>query len=116
MAGGEGEIRGMDTSFQSYESSDGVSVLLLTRIMDSAGRAQKELQKRIENATRIIENGVKLDRYGKVVGERAVILFSKGRETDSETAAFLWTRKKDLLAIEADSMEHVLAFEKKYCR
>jgi hypothetical protein len=116
MDAGEGEISGMDTSFQSYESSDGVEVLFLTRTLSSADRAQKELQKTIETATRIIEKGVKRDRDGRVIGERAVILFSDGTKTDNERAAVWWTRKSDLLAIEAKSMDHVLAFEKKYCR
>lgn len=116
MDAGEGELRGMDASFQSYESSDGVEVLFLTRTLRSADRAQKELQRRIKTATSIIETGIKRDRNGEAVGERAVILFSDPNKTDKVRAAVWWTRKSDLLAIEAESIDHILAFERKYFR
>ncbi|MFY9607490.1 MAG: hypothetical protein WAU45_02605 [Blastocatellia bacterium] len=113
---GEGDIDGIDSSFQSYSSSDGVAVLFLTQILSSASCTQKEFEKRVEKAITIIEKGVKVDRDGKVIGERAVILFLDRTNSDKEMVAVLWTRKTDLLAIEAQSMDHVLAFEKKYCR
>ena len=116
VAAGEGDVDAVSASFRSYRSSDGVAVLFLTEVFGSASSARAAFEKRANNARSIIERGVKVDREGNVIGERAVLLFFDRTETDEEMVAVLWTRKTDLLVIKARSLEHALAFERKYCR
>jgi hypothetical protein len=116
IAAGQGDLDGIDASFQSYRSSDGVGVLFLTQVLSSAESARLEFEKRGQSAIRIIERGDKVDREGNIIGERAVLPFFDRAKTDKEMVAVLWTRKIDLLVIETQSMEHALAFEQKYCR
>ena len=114
MAAGDGVVDGMNASFQGYRSSDEVDVVLWTNVLSSPQSAAKEYENRVQNAKKIIEKGIKIDRDGNVVGERAVLIFPDRSNTDKEMVAVLWTRKTDLLVVETLSMKHALAFEKKY--
>ncbi len=82
---------------------------------DSADRANKELQRRLKAALRIIERGSKLDDKGQRVGERVVAMFALS-DSQKEQASVLWTNDQQLYYIGSLSLKHALEFEKQFYR
>lgn len=104
---------GASFSFHLYEASDGVAVSTRSEKRGSLTRANKELQRQIKKAIKILERGPKLDKSGKQVGERAVLMIaSKGPHKDQ--AVVLWTNGSQFYYIESSSLRHVLELEKRY--
>jgi hypothetical protein len=100
---------------QLYQSSDGVGLTVTRENRDSAARVNKELQRKLKVATRIIERAPKLDDTGRRVGERVAAMFVPN-DSHKEQASVLWTYGGQLYYIESQSLRHALEFEKKFNR
>lgn len=104
---------GAPFSSQLYQSSDGVGLTVTRENRDTADRANKELQRKLKGATRIIERGSKLDEKGQRVGERVVAMFALD-DSQKEQASVLWTSGRQFYYIESLSLKHALEFEKQF--
>jgi hypothetical protein len=91
-----------------YTAYDGKQLSLRSATYTSQSEASLELQKRLQNATRIQEVGAKYNQQGKIVGKRAVAFFAFD---DKEIAAILWTKQKSLFVIKTESLDCALEFE-----
>ena len=95
-----------------YQSSDGVAVSTTVETYSSAARAKNEMKKRIRKATRVIERGSKVDKNGKLIGERVILSLSGGTRHGAYVTV-LWADREDLHIIESTSLKHALEFERK---
>jgi hypothetical protein len=93
-----------------YKSSDGVELFKTSRGFDSTCQAADELNALLKRAERVIERAPKLDKSGRVVGERVVAVFHLD-EPFWQGAAVIWTDEKLLSCIESSSLRHVLKLE-----
>lgn len=103
---------GSDFSYWLAESSDGVTISARTEKRRSVTRAQRVLSKEIKGAE-IIERGRKTNNQGQPVGERVVGCFP-AKDGKKSKCLILWTDGSDFHRLEAASLPHLLAFEKKY--
>jgi hypothetical protein len=92
-----------------YISHTGKRLSLSSARFQSRIEANQELQKRLQGGARIEETGPKYNQHGKVTGERIVAVFVA---EDRITAAILWTQNESIFAIETESMECALEFER----
>ena len=106
---------GAPFSSQLYQSSDGIELTVTRENRDSAGRANKELQKKLKGSLRIIGRAPKLDEKGERVGERVVAIFAFD-DSQKEQASVLWTNGQQFYYIESLSLKHALEFEKQFYR
>ena len=106
---------GTVVAYNNYVSNDGVGVFLTVEKYRSATRAKNALRRRIKKATRIIERGVKLDKDGQRVGERAVLLSRTGLPQET-IGGVVWADGAKLYAVESPSLKHALEFEKQNYR
>jgi hypothetical protein len=106
---------GAPFSSQLYQSSDGIEVTVTRENRDSAGRANKELQKKLKGSLRIIGRAPKLDEKRERVGERVVAIFAFD-DSQKEQASVLWTNGQQFYYIESLSLKHALEFEKQFYR
>jgi len=98
---------GHSTDFTDVRASDCVRVTSETESLDSAMQAESEMEKKIREASRVIEQGPKVDLPRHPAGERAVLLFEKRAEV------VLWFKGDSKLhRIESASLAHALAYEK----
>lgn len=113
LASGSGMTEdGSQFSFWLAKSSDGVGISARTERRRSVARAQGQLDKQIKGA-RIVARGRKTNNQGERVGERVAGCFpSKNQEKGK--CVILWTDGSELHVLEAASLPHLLAFEKKY--
>jgi hypothetical protein len=111
---GRGKTKAGDPySFHIYKSTDGVGISTRSEKRGSRILANREFQKKINKADKIIERGLKLDKNGKQVGERAVLTFTD-KGPDKVIARVIWTDGAYFHSIESSSLPHILEFEKKY--
>jgi hypothetical protein len=104
---------GVRFSTVMYDSSDGIAVSATTEQRGSPARANKELQRRMGKAIKILRREPKRQKDGKIVGTRLVIMFqSKGQQKNQ--FAVIWTDGPELHSIEAISLQHVLKFEETF--
>jgi hypothetical protein len=96
---------------QGYESSDGERLSESGNGFSSVAMANRELQKRISKAEKIVERTVKFDSKGKKVGERVIAIFppNEGRTT---WVSIIWTDKTAIGSINAPSLQLALEFER----
>lgn len=103
---------GSEFSYWLAESSDGVTISRRTEKRRSVARAQAVLNREIKGAE-IVERGRKTNAQGERVGERIVGCFP-AKEQRKPKCVIVWTDGSDFHILEADSLPHLRAFEKKY--
>jgi hypothetical protein len=96
---------------QGYESSDGETLSESGDGFSSEALANKELQKWISKAEKIIERTVKLDSKGKKVGERVIAIFPPN-DKGIKWVRIMWTDKTIIGSINAPSLQLALEFER----
>lgn len=106
---------GTRVSYNTYVSADGVGVLFTVQKHRSATSANNALKRRIRKASKIIERGVKLDKDGRRVGDR-VLLLSHTRLPQKTVAGVVWSERATLYSVESSSLKHALEFEKQNYR
>jgi hypothetical protein len=99
-------------SVQAYEASDGASISSRLVRFTSATRAQRELQKSVRN-TRVVKRYPRLDRAGRLIGEKIVVRVAAKKSGESYFAV-LWVDGNELHRITGPSLRHVSEFEKQY--
>ena len=109
MMGSGRTPEGYDTDFTILRASDCVKVTIETVSMSSPTEAESEMEKKIRNASRVVEHRAKLNLPTPPDGERAVLLF----DGDARAEIVLWFKGNSrLLTIESTSLAHALACEK----
>lgn len=103
---------GSQFSFWLAESADGVAIAARTEKRRSATRALGVLNKLIKGVN-VVERGPKKNNQGERVGERVAGCFPAKDKAKSK-CVILWTEGSELHVLEARSLPHLLAFEKKY--
>jgi hypothetical protein len=100
---------------QQFKSNECITVVDRIEYLESPAAAEGQFHIRIKGAAQTIEGGAKLDANGKIVGERAVLMFAPDLPNELQPqAAIIWTQNAELHSIRALSLRHVLEFEKKY--
>jgi hypothetical protein len=100
---------GHSTDFTDVRASDCVEVTFETESVDSPMQPENEMEKKIRRASRVIEQGPKVDLPRHSAGERAVLLF----ENAGRAEVVLWFKGDSKLhKIESASLAHALAYEK----
>jgi len=94
----------------TYQASNGTILTVFQGGFRSPAQAQAYLEKQIAQATRVIRRGVKKDKKGKVIGERAQGLFPV-QLSDIPIPAVLWTNGADYNEILASSVPTILKLE-----
>jgi hypothetical protein len=113
---GSGKTKeGVRFSFQLFRSSDGVGLSMTIEDHVSPEQANRELQRIVKKAEKVIKLGPKINGNGEQVGERAVLLFSPN-EPSRARAELFWTDGRYLKNISSPSLQHVLKFEKSFYR
>jgi len=110
-----GELRdkdGVHLGFTLFKASDGSGLTVLYEGFGSPARAQEYFEKQLVQAVRVIERKNKLNALGKVVGERAEILFSV--DSKKTMPAVLWIDGELFHEIYSPSRERILELEKVY--
>jgi hypothetical protein len=100
---------GHSTDFTDVRASDCVEVTSESVRVDSPMQAESEMEEEIRRASRVVEQGLKVDLPMHPTGQRVVLLFEK------EGRAEVLLRFKDdskLHRIESASLAHALAYEK----
>jgi hypothetical protein len=110
MAGNGHTPKGHTFDFTTVRASDCVEVTSRTENEGTAAEAEKEMEKMVRNASRVIERGPEVDQNGQPVGKRTVLLF----ENRDKRAIVVWTRgMSQLFTIESASLSHALEYEKR---
>lgn len=113
LASGSGRTEdGSPFSYWLAKSSDGVPISARTERRRSVGRAQRQLNKEIRGAE-IVVRGQKTNNQGEQVGERVAGCFPAKNQAKGRCVV-AWTDGSELHVLEATSLPHLLAFEKKY--
>ncbi len=110
-----GEMRdkdGVHLGFTNFKASDGSSLTVLYEGFGSPARAKDYIEKQLVDAVKVIERKDELNTAGKVVGERAEILFSL--DPHKAIPAVLWTDGELFHEIYSSSRESILELEKVY--
>lgn len=94
-------------------ASDGARLTVFYNSFEDSRRVVDAFNKELATAVKIIKRGNKHDPSGKVVGERAEVLFP-GNKPDESVSAVVWTDGRMLREIRSDSMRDTLALEKVY--
>ena len=102
---------GFPCSFTSFESSDGMSFSQMSETYNSHGRANKELQRRLEDASEIIKRESLFNEQGKQKGEKVVATFPPDARYKG-AAEILWTDGPRLVYISGSSLRTILEYEK----
>jgi hypothetical protein len=90
-------------------ASDCVEVIIESEDEGSPMQANDEMEKRIREASRVLERGPVVNLPRRPDGERAVLLFG----TDARTEIVVWFEgNRRLGIIESASLAHALACEK----
>jgi hypothetical protein len=96
-----------------YEASDGARLTRRIIFYPTPERARKKMDSELKLALRVMERSQKIDAEGRVVGERAVILYSPDRlKKEKPRAKVIWTASDQFNSIDGPSVPHVLQFEK----
>jgi hypothetical protein len=94
-----------------YKSPDGVEVFFDVKGYVSPELAAAALTEEVGRAARVIERGEKLDKGGRVVGERVVAML-RPEGSKKEVAIIFWTNKSVFCLIQSLSVRHAIALEK----
>jgi hypothetical protein len=103
----DGEVLG----FTTYKASNGVGLTSIYNTFDEASHAAAFFEKELGLAAKVITRGEKINKDGKVIGERAEILLPKPNE---KLTAVMWTDGRNFHEIDSTSLEVILEFEKGY--
>jgi hypothetical protein len=95
-----------------YQSLDGVKISHSGRTLTQD--IEQKLRTILEKAI-VIERGPKLDKEGRIIGERAVIVY-ENKDTGRQSALAYSTSGDSISMISGSSLEHVMSFEKRYQR
>jgi hypothetical protein len=97
------------SGFTTMRASDCVEVIIESEDEGSPMQAKDEMEKRIREASRVVERGPEVDLPGRPDGERAVLLLG----TDARAEIVVWFEgNRRLGIIESVSLAHALACEK----
>jgi hypothetical protein len=113
---GMGELKtekGVLLPFSMFDASDGVKLTAISAEFNSSQRAKEIFEDEIAKAMKLIEHGAKKDKGGKVVGDRARVLF-KGNSPDASISALVWTQGKYFHEIISTSWTDIQELEKAY--
>jgi hypothetical protein len=102
---------GVVLGFTVYKASDGISVTVFYNDFKDASEASAIFEKKLIRAPKVLMRGQKIDRGGKIVGERAEIRLPQPKETLS---AVMWTDGRKFHEIESISLRDIRAMEKVY--
>ena len=104
---------GEKLGFTNFKASDDIELQVLYWGFDDAPRATEVFEKQIARAIKVVQRGKKLDKNGKVVGERAQVTFSS-RGSQETFSAILWTDGPKFHQIQSISLPEILELEKAY--
>jgi hypothetical protein len=104
---------GEKLGFTDIQASDGVSLKVMYKSFGDAHQASEFFEKEIGRAVRTDKRGKKINRTGKVVGERAQVLFAS-IVTGEDYPAVLWTDGRQFHLIESKSLADILELERVY--
>jgi hypothetical protein len=104
---------GSKLGLSSICASDGVQLGILYNTFDDAQHATDVFDQEIATAVKILERGKKLDKSGKVVGERAQVLIQFDEPTKTMSAV-MWTDGRMFREIYGSSLRDILELEKVY--
>jgi hypothetical protein len=102
---------GVDLGFTVYKAADGVNLTVVYNTFDGASEASAFFEKEIVRAAKVHTRGQKIDRDGKIVGERVEIRLS---EPNEKLIAVMWTDGRKFHEIQSTSLQDILALEKVY--
>jgi hypothetical protein len=110
-----GELKdedGVHLGFTGFTGSDGSKLMVLYEGFGSSEAARSYLEKRVAKAAKLVGRDKKVDRAGKIVGERAEILlrFDDG----TSMPAILRTDGPQFHEFYSSSRESLLQLEKRY--
>jgi hypothetical protein len=94
--------------FTTLRSSDCVNVVVLAEDRGSPEQAKEEMEKRIREASKVVERVSLFDPHGEPIGQRAILVFQ--REPRVEIIA-QHNNNASLLVIGSPSLAHALAYE-----
>jgi hypothetical protein len=109
-----GELRtdyGAHLGVDNFVASDGVGLTVRYNATSGSVSSDSVFEHEIARAAKVISREPLKNSAGKVLGERAEILF---HESNHEFHAVLWTWNGSFHEIESSSLRHVLAMEKSY--
>jgi len=92
-----------------YITYNGKRLSLSAATYASQSEATQMLRSRVQGATRIQEAGARYNQEGRIVGERVVALVDV---EDKELALIVWTQEDSVFAIESESLECAMEFER----
>jgi hypothetical protein len=95
----------------SYRSSDGEPLYTSCIKYSSRGHANRESQKRMQAAEKIIDRAAKVDSKGKKLGERVIAAFP-ANDQGIKWVSIIWTDKDLVCSIDAPSIQLALEFER----
>jgi hypothetical protein len=96
-----------------YEASDGERLTRRIIFYGTPERAGKKMESELKLALQVVERGTKIDAEGRLVGERAVILYAPDRlNKERLRAKVLWTTGDQFNSIDGPSVRHIVDLEK----
>jgi hypothetical protein len=119
---GEIETRsGVHLGFTNFTASDGIGLQVFYLVKHDPVQSAQAFDEEVARAVKVVDRGPKRSASGKVVGERAQILFPTTIRIPPFHAvaglprpAVIWTNGPKFHEISSGSLQHVLEFEKGY--
>ena len=105
------DSKGLNMSAYTFATSDGPQVRRSACYFKSTERSLTELHNQLRRASQIIELGDWKDNDGKILGERALALYSD-KESGKVLAAVLLRRDTRLFEVSSPCLRNALEFEK----
>ncbi len=103
--------------FRSYKTADGNNLIFEHLDFPTAGAAEEEFQKEVNQAERVLQREPAYDRHRKVVvGEIVVAAFRAKNAAGTEFFAIMCRDDKTLYSVTSTSLRLVLAFDRTYRR
>jgi hypothetical protein len=90
---------------------DGMLFRQMSEFYDSPKRANKKLQKKLKQATKIIKQESVFDEQGKQVGKKVIAIFPS-KDSDNGAAELLWTDDSRLTTVSGNSLRDIEKYEK----
>jgi len=113
LSGGKLEHEGVTVEVKNYKEQNDVLLREIIQEYRSSSGSDEEMQKMIKTAASLVERGPKLDRNGRRVGERVVLIMGPASGGPGP-AAVVWTQGAKLYILRSSSLPHVFAFEKQF--
>jgi hypothetical protein len=107
-----GSDGGFPMGHGAITTSDGMNFSWRRITYGSPQRANKELQKKVNEAVDIINRQPNLNDQKRQVGEKVVATFPVAKGSSGVFARILWTNSSDFGYVEGSSLESILAYEK----